>query len=186
MNRKIATAIVVTTLLVGTGLASAQFFGRRGGTGTLRGVGSGTVEISIYAADPATGVDPIETLTLTRPLSPSDIIANYEGAAFVVVTGESFSRTLDLSEFMVEVAVYAEDPASGAEPIRTISAIQPLKLSEVLAEVDDAAFVVVTGSNFTRTLDLAALEEAPDKRFEHHRGRGGHRGGLGGMHRGLR
>ena len=186
MNRKIATAIVVTTLLVGTGLASAQFFGRRGGTGTLRGVGSGTVEISIYAADPATGVDPIETLTLTRPLSPSDIIANYEGAAFVVVTGENFSRTFDLSEFMVEVAVYAEDPASGAEPIRVISAIQPLKLSEVLAEVDDAAFVVVTGNNFTRTLDLAALEEAPDKRFKHHRGRGGHRGGLGGMHRGLR
>ena len=63
MNRKIATAIVVTTLLVGTGLASAQLFGRRGGAGAVRGVGSGTVEISIYAADPTTGVDPIETLT---------------------------------------------------------------------------------------------------------------------------
>ena len=99
MKRKIATAIVVTTLLVGAGLASAQFFGWRGGAGAIRGVGSGTVEISIYAADPATGVDPIETLTLTRPLSPSDIVANYEGAAFVVVTGESFSRTLDLSKF---------------------------------------------------------------------------------------
>ena len=94
----------------------------------------------------------------------------------MVVTGENFSRTLDLSEFEVEIAVYAEDPASGAEPIRIISAIQPLKLSEVLAEVDDAAFVVVTGSNFTRTLDLAALEAAPHKQFKHHRGRGGHRG----------
>ena len=176
MNRKIATAIVVTTLLVGTGLASAQLFGRRGGAGAIRGAGSGTVEISIYAADPATGVDPIETLTLTRPLSPGDIVANYEGAAFVVVTGENFSRTLDLSEFEVEIAAYAEDPASGAEPIRIISAIQPLKLSEVLAEVDDAAFVVVTGSNFTRTLDLGALKEAPHKQFENHRGRGRHHG----------
>lgn len=184
MNRKIATAIVVTMLLVGTGLASAQLFGRRGGAGAIRDAGS--VEISIYAADPATGVDPIETLTLTRPLSPGDIVANYEGAAFVVVTGENFSRTLDLSKFEIEIAVYAEDPASGAEPIRVISAIQPLKLREALAEIDDAAFVVVTGSNFTRTLDLTALKEAPHKRFEHHRGRGGHRGGLGGMHRGLR
>ena len=177
MNRKIAIAIVVTTLLVGTGLASAQLFGRRGGAGTIRGVGNGTVEINIYAADPATGVDPIETLTLTRPLLPSDIVANYEAAAFVVVTGENFSRTLDLSESMVEIAVYAEDPSSGAEPIRTISAIQPLNLREVLAEVDDAAFVVVTGSNFTRTLDLAALAEARQKRFERY---GGH------MHHGLR
>ncbi len=46
MNRKIVIAIVVTMLLVGTGLVSAQLFGRRGGAGELRGIGSGTVEHS--------------------------------------------------------------------------------------------------------------------------------------------
>ena len=177
MNRKIVTGIVVGALLLGAGLASAQAFGRRGAQGQLRGQ-SGPVEIAIYAADPETGAEPIETLVLDRPLTPAEIVANYDSAAFVVVTGETFSRTVELSELEVEIAVYAEDPAGGAEPVATLAAMHPLNLREVLADFDEASFVVVTGSDFTRTLDLEAMAEAR-QRFEDRRGEPGSRDGRG-------
>jgi hypothetical protein len=190
MKRKILIPLAAASLLLATGVASAQMFGGRGGQGGGRG---GPVTVDIYSADPANGGAPIASLSLDRPLSPSEVVANYEGAAFVVVTGDSFSRTVELAELEVRVQIYAADPASGAEALVDTTLVDMRGVRELVADTEDAAFVVVTGSDFTRTIDLTEVQAAAERfgdrrggdrngndgRFDGRRGPGGP-GGFGG------
>lgn len=152
MKRTIFVPLAALTVLIGTGMASAQVFG--GGRG-LPGSGHGDVVVEIYSDDPASGAEPIETLILSRPLSPGEVIANYEGASFMIVSGEDFSRTIDLSELAVEVQIYPADPASGAEAIIETTLPDGSGVRALVADTEGAAFVVITGDDFTRTIDLS-------------------------------
>ena len=181
MKSRILIPLAAATVLLGAGVASAQMFGGgRGNPGFGRG---GDVTVQIYSADPAAGALPIETLTLNRPLSPGEVIANYEGAAFVVVSGDSFSRTIDLAELAIEVQIYAEDPAAGAAPIVAATLVDGSGLRALIADTEGAAFVVVSGHDFTRTIDLSQAQAAAERfgpRGDRGEGFGDRRGpGLG-------
>ena len=79
MKRRFLIPLALGTLALGTGLVAAQAFGGRGGFGDRPGHSAqarGPVTIAIYAQAPDSGAAPFETLTLDRPLSPSEIIAN--------------------------------------------------------------------------------------------------------------
>jgi hypothetical protein len=181
MKRKILIPLAAASLLLATSVASAQMFGGRGGHGGGRG---GPVTVDIYSADPANGGAPIASLSLDRPLSPSEVVANYEGAAFVVVTGDSFSRTVELAELEVQVQIYADDPAAGAEALVDTTLVDMRGVRDLVADTEDAAFVVVTGSDFSRTIDLSEMRAAAE-RFGERRG-DGERDGSGGRFDGRR
>ncbi len=184
MKRRFLIPLALGTLALGTGLVAAQAFGGRGGFGDRPGHSAqarGPVTIAIYAQAPDSGAAPFETLTLDRPLSPGEIIANYPEATFVVMSGDSFSRTIELAALAVEVSIYAEDPAAGAEPLVTATLPEPSGLRDLIAETDGAAFVVVVGDDFSRTIDLSRAE-AGRQQFRDRQGPGRHgdRRGPGG------
>ncbi len=95
MKRRFLIPLALGTLALGTGLVGAQAFGGRGGFGDRPGHSAqarGPVTIAIYTQAPNSGAAPFETLTLDRPLSPGEIIANYPEAAFVVMRAATASR----------------------------------------------------------------------------------------------
>jgi hypothetical protein len=187
MKRKLLIPIAASAVLLAAGVASAQMFGGGRGLHSFGRMG-GDVTVEIYDADPATGAQPIETLTLERPLTLHEVVANYEGAAFVMVTGDNFSRTVELATVAVEVQIYAEDPATGAEPILETTLADMSGLRSLIADTEDATFVVVTGNDFTRTIDVSrapAAAERFQRRGDHQfQGRAGPRVGNRGGHNG--
>jgi|GEM_PF-5517297 len=76
----------------------------------------------------------------------------------------------------VEVKIYTEDPAGGAEAIATLTLEDPgAALRQALGEHPDAAFLVLSGEDFTRTVDLAELGSRAIQRDLQARGRELHR-----------
>lgn len=90
--------LVVTTLALSVSLAGAQ--------GLFRAQeAAGAVEVQVYSADPEQGGELLQTLTVDHdPRALRETVADIEAAAFIVVKGENFSRTIDLSEVDLDMA----------------------------------------------------------------------------------